>query len=288
MLSEYKQLLCCPDDGSDLTLEKRGLTCPRCGRRFSVFKDNFVEILPSEYPGWDLKGNRDALLKAEQSYEAIFRREFVWKEQTTGWGDLAAATPGYRAFIKEQVQWIRKHLGAYHDKTAIDVSGGVGNYSSPLSSGFKRMVHCELDGESLQTAYERSTENPIFFVRAPYLRLPFHPNTFDCVICTDTLIRGRSHEKKLLKEIIRILKNGGQAIVDFHTSRLFFRNDRICLYRREEIKTLLTESGISQFKIYPFGYAPSALVPSERLYTVIDKLFHFIVPCQRYIVTFVK
>jgi len=74
---------------------------------------------------------------------------------------------------------------------AIDISGGVGNYSIFLSDFVKVMIHCELHISSIIEAYNGKRNNMIF-VRSPYLKLPFISDIFDYVICTDTLERMES------------------------------------------------------------------------------------------------
>lgn len=243
--------------------------------------------MPSEFPAWDLSEKRKELINVEESYKGIFNREFRWRENPSGWGNLTGANTGYRAFIRAETDFIRELLGPSESKIAVDVSGGVGNYSIPLSFRVRAIFHCELDAESVQNAYYRSESDNIFFVRTPYLRLPFKPDIADIVLCTDTMIRGRNHEIKLLNEINRILKKSGTAIIDFHNRRLF-RDASICLYNRREIKSLMKETGITQFRVYPFGYVPSMLVPAEFCYPVMNGTLRFFLPCQRYILVFTK
>jgi SAM-dependent methyltransferase len=149
------------------------------------------------------------------------------------------------------------------------------------------MIHCELDADSIQTAFRRSDGGNGIFIRTPYNKLPFHADAFDTVICTDTLIRGWDHERVLLGEINRILKPGGKAVVDFHNNRLQINGD-ICLYSRRKIQALLASANIMNYDIYPFGYVPSLLVPKESLYPYLDRACGLLLPCQRHIVVFTK
>ena len=55
----------------------------------------------------------------------------------------------------------------------------------------------------------------MIFLRVDYLKLPFS-QALDYVICLDTLIRGRDHERGLLASIRDALKPGGHAVLDFH------------------------------------------------------------------------
>jgi len=288
MLKEYQEMLRCPDDGANVTLEENRLECSRCGRHFNVFKSNFIEMLPSRFLEWGFSKNEKQTVSVEKSYKEIFDREFGWYEKPIGWGDFPAANPGYRAFVKAELERIREIIGPSDGKIAVDVSAGVGNYSIPLSSSVGAMFHCELDVESIQIANSSAEGKNIFFIRAPYLKLPFCSDVFDYVICTDTLIRGWNHEKMLLTEIYRVLRAGGRAIVDFHNQRLVYKEGNISLYNRKKIASLLMEVDIKKYEVYPFGYIPSMFVPDESYYHILNRLSSSILSCQRYIVVITK
>jgi SAM-dependent methyltransferase len=170
---------------------------------------------------------------------------------------------------------------------AIDISGGVGNYSIFLSDFVKVIIHCELHISSIIEAYNGKRNNMIF-VRSAYLKLPFISDIFDYVICTDTLERGWNHEVKLLKEIMRIMKIGGKAIVDFHNLRWFKKNKIICAYKPDSIKKLLYDVGIKNYTLYPFSYVPTTLVCKESVYPYLDNLFRFLFPPIRHVVVFTR
>ena len=285
MFSEIYRILCCPDDSSEIILKNNYLECTKCYRHFLIYGYNLVEILPSKFPKWNLKENENK--KAEESYQNIFVEKFSWDKKVGGWGDLLTSPHGYRAFVKRERERILELLNPSNNSTAIDISGGVGNYSIFLSDFVKAMIHCELHVPSIITAYNRKKDNMIF-VRSPYLKLPFISDTFDYVICTDTLERGWNCEVKLLREITRIMKIGGKAIVDFHNLKWFRKNRNICAYKAGSIRKLLHEAGIKQFSLYPFGYVPTKLVFKESLYPYLDNLFRFLFPPKRHIVVFTK
>jgi ubiquinone/menaquinone biosynthesis C-methylase UbiE len=279
------KLICCPDDDSEVVLRDGFIECLKCKRKHAILADNFIEILPLEFPKWDFKDGEPQ--KAEEMYLQEFCRRFSWGRNTGGWGDLADARPGTRAFYENHRNKIVELLNLSKNAVAIDVSGAVGNYSIFLADKVKLMVNCDLHTPSIITAYTRRKNN-MCCIRAPYLRLPFSPNIFDYAICTDTLIRGWNHEIKLLKEIVRILKPGGTAVVDFHNRKWFSKNKNICEYNETLIKQLLAQTGIKEHSISKFGYVPCKFVLSEDIYPALNNIFRLFFPCQRYIVTFVK
>lgn len=288
MISGIFHTLCCPDDGADVIQKGDYLECLKCHRQFSILADNLVEMLPSKFPDWNLNENENR--KAEEDYKNLLEEQFAWDKKSNGWGYLHAAFPGYRAFVKREREKILELLNPSSESIAIDVSGGVGNYSIFLSDVVEFMVHCEVHIPSILTAYNRvkDKKDKMLFFRSTYLKLPFKSASFDCLICTDTLERGWNHEVQLLKEILRILKIGGKAVVDFHNLKWFRRNRNICEYKISKVKQILSEAGISEYSIYPFGYAPSMSVPTESLYTILDNVFKLFFPCIRHIVVFTK
>lgn len=283
--NDFVKLIVCPDDGTTIALRDSFLECPKCSRKYPILGNNFVEILPSDFPDWSLKENDPK--KAEKFYSQEFERSFSWNVQRGGWGDLSNASPGLRSFYKAEIEKALQLLNPSDNSIIVDVSGAVGNYAIFLANKVKMVINCDLHIPSIIIAYERKKDNMIC-VRTPYLKLPFVSNSFDYIICTDTLIRGWNHEVKLLKEISRIIKIGGRAFVDFHNLKWFRKNRNICAYKVGSIRKLLHEAGIKQYTLYPFGYVPTKLAFKEFLYPYLDSLFKFLLPLKRYIVVFIK
>ena len=286
LIDDIKPYLCCPDDGRPISIRSGRIVCLGCGREYSILAENFIEMLPSKFPAWELQDG--APKGAEQMSIEEFHKEFEWEPKSSGWGDLSSASQGYRAFYQAQGMAIYEGLNPQGTEIAIDVSGAVGNHSVALADKVRVMVNCDLHGPSILTAYQRRKENMIC-VRAPYLRLPFYSGTFDYAICTDTLIRGRTHEVKLLREITRILKPGGKAVVDFHNRRLGSSSNAISLaYSLGEVKSILHEAGIGKHEIFPFAHIPLRFVPTERLYGLMDVFARIFLDGARHMVLFTK
>ena len=284
-IDDIKPYLCCPDDGSAISIRGGRIVCLGCGRDYSILAENFIEMLPLEFPAWELKDGEPK--GSELMYAEEFKTKFDWKSESPGWGDLSAAPQRSRAFYHAQLTAIYETLSPKGSDMAIDVSGAVGNHSVALSDKVRVMVNCDLHGPSILTAYRRKKEN-MMCVRAPYLKLPFSSETFDWAICTDTLIRGRTHEVKLLRELVRIIKPGGKAVVDFHNRRRSSSSKAICLYSREEVESILHEAGISKYEVFSFAYVPLRFVPTEKLYGLMDVFARIFLDGARHMVLFTK
>ena len=293
MIKRYYKIFRCPDDFGNILLLQRYLECQKCKRQFSILAENFVEILPKQFPKWNLGQNENQ--KSEKDYYGLSTEKFSWEKKSMGWGSLHfLRNPGRRAFVKKEREKIKNLIPpSLRNGLMIDVSAGCGNYSVYLSHSASLMVHCEAEIQSLLDAHEMADDSRrknVIFLRANYLKLPFPNNLFNVVICTDTLERGKNHEIQLLREIYRILKKDGIGIFDFHNLRPLAKkyNPYIAFYKKKDIKNFLKELGMNNFKIYPFGYFPTSLVPNEFIYSVLDKIFKFFVPPIRYIVVMKK
>jgi SAM-dependent methyltransferase len=208
-----------------------------------------------------------------------------------GWGYLPSAHPGYRAFVRAERELIRDRLRGSKD-TLVDVSAGVGNYSIYLAQFFRRVIHCELHVPSLASAIRSAMGKAnIFFVRSDYMALPVKDSSTDAVVCTDTLERGPEHEKWLLNEIIRIMKPGGVATIDFHNDRFgraVKRSKDVVFYDLARFEDLLRDVGFSQYAVMPIGYVPTRCVPHEGTYHSLDRVFRLFAPPSRYLLTLYK
>jgi ubiquinone/menaquinone biosynthesis C-methylase UbiE len=224
----------------------------------------------------------------------MFKEEFRWNPSARGWGGPFIVPKGYRAFVMEEIKVIKEYLGKCLRGIFCDVSGGAGNYSLLFSKEASLTVHCDLDVNSINHAYERSRRYScarILFVRCDYLQLPFASNIFDSIICLDTLERGLSHEIRLLREIERCLKRGGRFVIDFHNklrmpSLLMPKKQKkeVVGWDRTAIQKMLSAVGLKRYSIKSIGYAP-IMLPSEEAFAFLDKAIRLLlVQPSRFIV----
>ena len=290
MLRQYHNLLRCPNCQRPLRYRNKSLECVICKRTFPIFSDNLVELLPSKpYPLEKLVGK-----KYLATYIRLLGDKFEWNPLARGWGDLSRAPKGYKAFIKKERKVIEELLGKSLSGLFCDVSGGAGNYSLYYANVAKLVVHCDLDVNSINCVYERSKQCKLeraLFVRCDYLQLPLASNTFDSIICMDTLERGYPHELRLLMEILRCLKPHGRFVVDFQNksripcSSLFKMESENVGYDCNALQKIFSQFDLKNYKIKPIGHVPIGIVPFEKAYTSLDKMFQlFLVPSARWII----
>jgi SAM-dependent methyltransferase len=252
-------ILSCPDDGGSLRRDGGSLQCTACERRFPVLASNLVELLPS-----------DGALQPDGSpyaaeYVAERNRGFHFREDAVAWGAPEYRTDEWVERKYRQVAAVRSLLldGAEAGGVICDFSAGAGYYTFSYAPEWRHVVHCDLSVDALNYAHskaERMGLRNILFVRMDYLRPPFH-GSLDRVVCLDSLIRGESHEKHLLRTIQRALRPGGAAVVDFHNwwhnpirrlglLRNNFGENRS--YAGSEVRRLLDEAGVVGPEYRPF------------------------------------
>lgn len=277
--AHFMRIACCPDDGGRLQAGGYGLRCTHCGRAFRRLNECVFE-LKSAAP-------KPVNSSVQSGYETLHAAALTLEGQPPGWGDLAGAPPGKRVFVRRERKAIADLLADAGAGVVVDVSGGVGNYSSYLAERARMVIHCELHVPSFaQACRDHGSVGNMVFVRGDYLGLPLTDASVDGVVCTDTLVRGGEHEHALLAEIRRVLKPGGRAVVDFHHYRFRRIQKRSPLakpYSRAEFEKLIAQAGLRVERAQGIGYIPVRVVPWEWSYRIFDILASLMVPPSRYL-----
>ena len=256
ILSYLSPTLRCPDDGGVLRLHPDRLVCTVCHREFPA-RDNYVSLVASSLFAGDGGSLYDQAYRAERSGEESGRASLHWAMPEAG-ADRAVR------FKQRQVDRVGALLAAGNGAALVaDFSAGPGYYTRQYARSWKSVIHGDLCEASLFEARARATQDGldnILYVRMDYLRPPFH-QTLPRVICLDSLIRGRAHERQLLRSILGALATGGLAVVDFHNwwhnplRRLGWLPDNFTgnrSYSRRELRILLAEAGVGRYECLPF------------------------------------
>jgi SAM-dependent methyltransferase len=279
---EIASRLCCPDDQESLRAVSGALSCSHCSRSFPFREGEILELLPS--------GPAEPGPNAEYAaaYHSLFHQTFESQQESIPWG--LQVPPSWRLHRERQARAVLSLLqsgGApLKDLILCDISAGIGDYTLSYAQHFKGVLHCDLSLDALRYAAakcRRLGAQNVCFLRVDYFRLPFR-RTIDRLLCLDTLVRGKDHEKPLLGQIQKALACQGRAIVDFHhwwhnpLRRLgllpqnFGRNRS---YARSGAEGLLRECGIDNWRLVRFHqeFEPSSrfaqgfsrLLPATRL-----------------------
>jgi SAM-dependent methyltransferase len=269
-------LLSCPEDGESLCCVPGELLCPHCARRFPIHRENLAEILPkrpNQLPASVGPTYREAYVRA-------FEQPFGHDDTALAWGAEETASESWTLKRRRQVAMVRPLISegvTPDDSVLCDISGGSGYYTLTFAPLFRFVIHCDLSVENLNYVSRKARalgiEN-IFFLRVDYFVPPFR-HSLDRIICLDTLIRGEEHDSVLLGAIVRSLKPGGHAVVDFHNwwhnplRRLGVLPDNFLdntSYTRGELRRLLAGTGIHQFEIKPFVQEVDPGQPAGKLF----------------------
>ena len=276
--------LCCPDDRESLRPKDMALECCHCGRSYSVWEEEILELLPSKAA--------EPRLNPEYAvdYHRQFHRTFETQEDAIAWGLLESRSASWKRHREREAQTVlsmlRRDGVALRDLILCDISAGVGDYTLAYAQHFKWVLHCDLSVDALRYARGRSRRmglDNVSFLRVDYFALPFF-RSIDRLLCLDTLIRGEDHEKALLSQIRSAISGGGRAIIDFHQwwhnplrrlglMRQNFGSNRS--YTRAGAEALLGECGIANRRLVrfcqefetssPFSKTLSWLLPATRL-----------------------
>ncbi|MFH8093007.1 MAG: class I SAM-dependent methyltransferase [Candidatus Aenigmatarchaeota archaeon] len=119
---------------------------------------------------------------------------------------MGPATYARFLFLKKITKW-------NINEVVLDVGCGSGRFIRLLSSLVKEIHGIDISEEALKIAKNMKIKNASL-KKGSALKIPYGNNFFDKVICIDVIEHIRDDEK-VLKEIKRVLKKGGEGIIYF-------------------------------------------------------------------------
>ena len=274
MLEYLSQFLRCPDDGATLDPLAGCLACALCRRRFPLEDGNYVSMVSLQ----------PARLAEDTSYAAGYLAARADDDPTAlpSWSIAEESSGRLFEYKRRQVDQVQSLVS--EDRPELDLlcdfSAGPGYYTLEYAKRWRYVIHCDLCAGSIAYARRMARDariGNILFVRMDYLRPAFHQSA-PRIICLDTLIRGREHERALAGSIHQSLAPDGAAVIDFHNwwhnplRRLGllpenFNHNRS--YSLRELAPLLAAAGISRYETIPFH---QELDPAGGLYSLLARL----------------
>lgn len=96
-------------------------------------------------------------------------------------------------------------------KKVLDLGCGFGWFElNALKRGAGRVIGLEISDKDLETARKNIKSNKVFFRVGSALSLPFPDQSFETVVSWDVIEHlPKNSERKMLKEVSRVLKKGG-------------------------------------------------------------------------------
>lgn len=256
------------------------LHCQKCGAKYAIKNDVpcFVVI--------DGAGQRDARIEKER---AIRDRE------ASKYNDVIAE-------FNRRLEKTRMRQAAKLNKQDVwlDAGCGIGDVLEKMHQSVQEIVACDYSLGSLMCLQERLKDwnrEDIFLVEADLSNLPFCDESFSCVTSGQVLqhLPGRKMFQQALREIVRILRPGGRAVltlfqfhplqkavfeklygVPFLKSGAWDNGLQFHRYSRPEIKNALAELEC-EFSLKTIKHLPDRLgAKLGRSGIWIDQLFSLI------------
>ncbi len=184
-------------------------------------------------------------------------------DQREIWDNIAPEWQKYRKKPREDAMDFLNGKGGI----VLDLGCGSGRnfVKGPVTVGF------DFSAKMLEYARRKSKKSDInsMLVAGDAEELPFGDNTFDHILCANTLhVIKKSEHRHILQEIKRVAKNGSYVFISvWNKNQPRFQNsrretitpweshgkkyDRYCyLYTKDELKSLLKRSGFSNIRIF--------------------------------------
>jgi SAM-dependent methyltransferase len=263
-------VIACPLDGGALARAGGVLTCGVCAAVYPLAVERLADLTPPRRAL--LPGSSDDYA---ERYLAAAAERFRDDVERTPWADPATLSERDRQRTQRHVDWSLAALRPRAVEVVADISAGPGNHTFALARRYSLVLHCDISADALSHALaraEREGVDNVVFLRVDYLFSPF-PASLDAIVCFDTLIRGPLHEQALLEQLLRSVRPGGFALVDFHNwwhnpvRRLGLLPDTFAgntSYSRGEVKALLSHTG-ARYELVPyFAERIPRLVPRTR------------------------
>lgn len=174
-----------------------------------------------------------------------------------------------------------ENLDLFMAKKVLDVGCGQGHLLKLISDSFEKLecIGVDLNLEDVKRAKRRCSGEKCTFLLAEASCLPFIDECFDRVACT-AVLEHVVDEKKVLREIRRVLNKSGMAVLDvpgkYHLqnklSDFFVKKYDVFPFHREyseeQVKSLIAATGFELLSFNTARFVGSFFLPIiETIYT---------------------
>jgi 2-polyprenyl-3-methyl-5-hydroxy-6-metoxy-1,4-benzoquinol methylase len=153
--------------------------------------------------------------------EKILVQEY-WDKNVSNW-KIASAPVGSEIFFRETERYRfeklnylpqRVDFNGFFGKRLLDVGCGLGNDLSRFASGGANCVGIDISPTAIKLAKQNFTHRKLSaeFLQMDGEKMSFEDNSFDVIYC-HTVLHFTPNPEAMIKEIHRVLKPGGQAIM---------------------------------------------------------------------------
>lgn len=163
---------------------------------------------------------------------------------------------------KQKVESFKKLVRNEHFKNILDVGCASGFMTNKVSHIFPNSEVSGVDVYQPAINYGKKQYPHIKFLLGDAHKLPFRGNSFDLIICYET-VEHVENPQQILQEIKRVMRKGGFAIVSMDSGNLLFRlgwwfwektagvawqDAHIHPYHHQELEQIIKEVGFKIIK----------------------------------------
>ncbi len=98
------------------------------------------------------------------------------------------------------------------EKVVLDIASGEGYGSNLLAKTAREVFGVDICAETINNAKSTYSADNLKFVQGDAANIPFQPNTFDVIICFET-IEHVINQDAVMRELKRVLKNDGVLVI---------------------------------------------------------------------------
>lgn len=153
----------------------------------------------------------------------VDRSEHFWKKyyetDSQTYDSERFSSPSGKLFEDLENNFIVEMFGDVQNKKTLDVATGTGRISVHLAKAGADVTALDLTPEMMEKAKEKAKNAgvKINFIEGNAMALPFNDATFDNVITIRFVhLLSKKDEEKVIEEMARVLKPGGQLIIEYN------------------------------------------------------------------------
>lgn len=147
----------------------------------------------------------------------------IWNQVPVDYYDRGVEKNLFQRFWHTRKLEVFKELvGREKPKTILDIGCASGTMTNNIARIFPKSKITAVDVYPAAISFAKKKYLYIHFLVADAHKLPFKDDSFDLVVCYET-IEHVVNPKKVLQEIKRVLKKDGSAIIEMDSGSLLFR-----------------------------------------------------------------
>ncbi len=191
------------------------------------------------------------------------------EQEAAAWAKTSFKTQPTVDAVKQLIRAEKNKRSRRSRGKAVDLGCGAGKFLPDLSASFVEVVGVDLSDAALSLARKQRVKNSrLKLIKADYFDTRLPPAYFDFALAVGPSIMGTSDYPKGLRELARLLKPGGRALLEIknplHASYWLpvpwhnFREKKKCAIWPWQARSALERGGFVVERIETVNYVPPA------------------------------